>query len=354
MTREHQGLASRVIAARGKRPLHQQAETAGESRFTHHHFSVAQQPIALQAQAWSERVSGLLDTPMSRTQRQQSFTGEMDSYVFKDMIYLDCRTDPLAQARTLAKISCDNVRDFVFHVAVEGIMETLTDTRRERKSTQFVPGILALDMGQPMRMLRPTYAHVLAFFLPRATVEAEIADADALHGQVLAYTSPLTRLLLAHLVALSQDLRSMPPAAAEEAIRVCVDLLLAAFGKQQRLTGSARSAAQSVLRGQIQRHVQSHLYHKDLTPESVLRAFDLSRPTLYRMFESEGGLGTYIRNCRLREAAEELVSLRRTAVMEIAYGLGFSSASDFTRAFRRAYGMAPQDFRALGLDLRQS
>jgi AraC-like DNA-binding protein len=40
--------------------------------------------------------------------------------------------------------------------------------------------------------------------------------------------------------------------------------------------------------------------------------------------------------------------------MEIAYGLGFSSASDFTRAFRRAYGMAPQDFRALGLDLRHS
>ena len=177
MTREHQGLASRVIAARGMAPLPLPDEAPDGSGFTHHYFSVAQQPIVLQAQAWSERVSGLLDTPMSRTQRQQSFAGEMDSYIFKDMIYLDCRTDPLAQARTLAKISRDNVRDFVFHVAVEGIMETLTDTRRERKSTQFVPGILALDMGQTMRMLRPTYAHVLAFFLPRATVEAEIADA---------------------------------------------------------------------------------------------------------------------------------------------------------------------------------
>jgi hypothetical protein len=34
-------------------------------------------------------------------------------------------------------------------------------------------------------------------------------------------------------------------------------------------------------------------------------------------------------------------------VIEIAYGLGFKSASDFTRAFRRAYDMAPQDFRAV-------
>jgi len=354
MMHEHQGLASRVIAARGKMPLLLPAETAGITGFSHHYFSVAQQPLALQAQAWSERVSGLLDTPVSSTQRQQSFAGEMDSYVFKDMIYLDCRTDPLAQSRTLAKISRDNVRDFVFHVAVEGIMETLTEARRERKSTQFVPGILALDMGQPMRMLRPTYAHVLAFFLPRATVEAKIADADSLHGKVLAYTSPLTRLLLARLMALSRDLRGMPAPAAEEAIRACVDLLLAAFGKRQRLDSSARAAAQSAMRCQIQRYVQARLYHKDLSPESVLRAFDLSRPTLYRMFESEGGLGTYIRNCRLREAAEELVGMRQTAVMEIAYGLGFSSASDFTRAFRRAYGMTPLDFRALGLDLRRA
>lgn len=32
-------------------------------------------------------------------------------------------------------------------------------------------------------------------------------------------------------------------------------------------------------------------------------------------------------------------------VMEVAYGLGFGSASDFTRAFRRAYDMPPQEFR---------
>jgi AraC-like DNA-binding protein len=33
-------------------------------------------------------------------------------------------------------------------------------------------------------------------------------------------------------------------------------------------------------------------------------------------------------------------------VADIAYGAGFKSASDFTRAFRRAFDMAPQDFRA--------
>jgi AraC-like DNA-binding protein len=32
-------------------------------------------------------------------------------------------------------------------------------------------------------------------------------------------------------------------------------------------------------------------------------------------------------------------------VKDIAYSVGFKSASDFTRAFRRAYGVAPQDVR---------
>ncbi|MFS2196887.1 helix-turn-helix domain-containing protein [Pseudomonas sp. Pseusp88] len=41
---------------------------------------------------------------------------------------------------------------------------------------------------------------------------------------------------------------------------------------------------------------------------------------------------------------------RDRQITEIAYSLGFNSASDFTRAFRRHYGMSPQDhlFLAFG------
>ncbi|WP_121311477.1 helix-turn-helix domain-containing protein [Paraburkholderia sp. BL17N1] len=55
----------------------------------------------------------------------------------------------------------------------------------------------------------------------------------------------------------------------------------------------------------------------------------------------------YIRHLRLRRAANELIRYPHLAVTAIAYGLGFKSASDFTRAFGRAYDIAPQDFRAL-------
>lgn len=323
----------------------------------HRHFTVANEKVSLQAGAWTDYVSRILDTPMSRSQLREGFYGEIDTYVMPDLIYLDSRTDPLRQARTDARISRDSVRDFVFHVVIDGIIDTTTGPA-SRKSLQFTPGILALDMGQPMRMLRPTAARVLAFFVPRAAVEAAITDAAAIHGQVVAYTTPLARLVRDHVTALCRDLPQLPPAPAANAIRTCAQLIVAAFSKQQRQRGSARGIVHAAVRAQVERHVQLNLYHRELTPEAIVATFadryDISRPTLYRLFESEGGLAAYIRHCRLREAADELASNARIAVIDVAYGLGFGSASDFTRAFRRSYGMAPMEFRQLGLDMRDA
>jgi AraC-like DNA-binding protein len=343
MTQSYSETVSRILAGQQQRYAHP------PSVMVHQHFTVAHEAVVLQAPAWRDYVGRILDVPVSRAQLASGFRGEIDTYVLDDMIYLDSRTDAVSQERTTARISTDNVRDYIFHVAVQGIIETTTHGRRPCKSAQFVPGILALDMNQPMRMVRPSYARVLAFFLPRAMVEAVIPDAESIHGQVVAYTSPLTRLILEHLALLCHRLPEQRPADAQRTIRACAQLIVAAFGKQARLSRGARAAAQAALRAQVQRYVEANLYRQELSPESILQAFQIPRPTLYRMFEAEGGLGTYIRHCRLRAAADELVELPHIAVMEVGYGLGFNSASDFTRAFRRVYGVAPRDFRAYAL-----
>ncbi|HEY4316626.1 MAG TPA: helix-turn-helix domain-containing protein [Herbaspirillum sp.] len=344
---------SQIIAIRQQRHAYPLGAggLAPSTSFVHQHFTVASEASALQAPAWSDYVGRILDVPVNRRHMANGFRGEIDTYILSDMIYLDSRTDPVEQLRTAARISTDNVRSYVFHVAVDGIIETTIGPGRQRKSAQFVPGILALDMNQTMHMVRPTYARVLAFFLPRALVEAEIPDAEAIHGRVIAYTSPLTRLILSHLFTLCRRLPALCPAETESTIRLCAQLIIAAFGKQARLSGRARAAVNAALRKDVQGYIQANLHQKELAPESVLRAFPLPRASMYRMFEHDGGLGAYIRNQRLRAAASELVEFQHMAIMEIAYGLGFNSASDFTRAFRRAYGMAPQDFRMLAMEM---
>ncbi|OZA27464.1 MAG: AraC family transcriptional regulator [Hydrogenophilales bacterium 17-61-9] len=311
----------------------------------HSHFNTQGEAPHRQLLAWRDRVGHIVDVLPALAHVAQGFSGRIDRYTIGDLVFTDSRTNPLKIERSVARISTDNTRCYVFQVAMEGGLGTVAGLYRQRNAAQSGLGILALDMNQPFRMQRPA-CRVLTFFVPRPLVESSFPDADALHGRFVADTSPLTRMVCDHLAALNRNLTMMSASAVDSALRACAHLLVATFGKQMRLTGNARAAARAALFGQVRRHIRAHLHQAHLSPESVLTTLQLPRPTLYRMFEHEGGIGAYIRNLRLREAADELVKFPHMAVMDIAYGLGFKSASDFTRAFRRAYDMAPQDLRA--------
>ena len=310
----------------------------------HNHFTTQNEAQPQQILAWRDRLGHVLDVPITRAQLADGFRGTIDSYRINGLTFLDSRTDPVSQTRSVARISMDNIRDYVFHVVVEGSVETVAGLYPQRRAMQSGPGILALDMNQPMRMKRPA-CQVQAFYVPRALVDAIIPAAESIHGRVIEYTSPIARMIPAQLAALSR-LRTMNANEAHSAISTCAQLIALAFGKQTRLSGNARIAARAAMFSAARRYIQDNLHQPDLSPESVLNASRLSRATLYRLFENEGGLSTYIRNRRLREAADELVRFPEMAVIEIAFGLGFKSASDFNHAFRRAYDMSPLDFRA--------
>ena len=315
------------------------------------HFSVLGEPLRLQAAAWAAYVGRFLHVPLSHEQVMNGFHGEIDTWAMGDITFLESRTDPVVHARTLAKISVDTQRDFVFHVAVDGIIETTTGGRRPTRATQYVPSILALDLGQPMHMIRPSWARVMAFFVPRATVEAFVPDAGRLHGRLLVYDTPRTRLLGAEIALLGARMPDLEGPESHALVRRCAHLIVEAFARQAGAETSDRALARAALLSQVRRHVHDNLHQADLSPDSVLRAFTVPRPTLYRMFEAEGGLAAYIRNCRLREAANELVDSPHKPVMDIADELHFGSHSDFTRAFRRDHGRSPLEFRALGRDM---
>ena len=320
----------------------------------HQHFTVQHERKEVQLLAWRDYLDRFLDVPVTCKQLAHGFRGEINAYVLPDMIYLDSRTGPVSQRRDLARISRDSVRDFVFHVAVDGMMETTTALSAVRAS-QYTPGILALDMCQPMLMVRPTAARVLAFFLPRATVEAALPDPEAIHGRVLGYTTPLTRLILERIRVLCTGLTVLSNDDRAQEIRLCAQLILAAFSKQQRLADHQRAAIRAALQRQIEEYIQANLQNDDLSPESVMAAFPVARSTIYRMFVPQGGLHAYIRHCRLFEAARELVAMPLLSVSEIGYGLGFASASDFSRAFSRQFNMSPRDYRArVGVSLFQN
>lgn len=320
-------------------------------RCAHDFFSTHHTQCRQQLPAWRERIGHFLDVPIAVAELDNGFQGSIESYSSADLTFMACRTDAVSQTRSAARISTDAVRRYVFHVAVEGAIETSTGLYPKRIATQSVPGVLALDMGQPMSMTRAR-CHLLALFVPRALIESVIPEAESIHGRVIEYHSPLARLIPGQLGDLQRNLPRMSASDAYSAMHNCALLIAAAFGQQAQLTGNARAAARAAVIGMLRRYVDANLHDSDLTPERVLRVSQLSRPTLYRMFEHEGGLAAYIRNRRLMQAAVDLRNFPDKHVVEIAYSLGFKSASEFNRAFRRAYDMPPLEFRYFALRTR--
>lgn len=314
----------------------------------HRHFSTCDVARTQQLLAWRDQTSSFLDIAVSHAQVADGFRATLDHYRVDGMTFLHACTDPITQTRTAPQISTDTMRDYVFHVLlVGGGVETTTGLYPRRKALQSRPGILALDMGQSMRMEREYRSQVMALFLPRALVESVLPDAESLHGRVIDYASPRARMFLGELDALSSSIDTMSGAEARSMMATCAHLIVGAFAEQCGLSGDARAAIRAAVFGRVRRHVEHHLHEPELSLESIVDASRLSRAALYRLFEHDGGLATYIRNRRLREAADELIRFPKAPVVEIAYGLGFRSAADFNHAFRRAYDMPPRDFRAL-------
>lgn len=72
----------------------------------------------------------------------------------------------------------------------------------------------------------------------------------------------------------------------------------------------------------------------DLSVRHLTRAFRISRCR---------SIGTYIAECRIRQAKRLLAS--DESVKSIAYSMGFNSPSNFCSAFRRATGETPRQYR---------
>jgi AraC-like DNA-binding protein len=94
--------------------------------------------------------------------------------------------------------------------------------------------------------------------------------------------------------------------------------------------------------------IEAHFREADLTPAAMANAVGCSRAVLYRSFANAGlTVAGYLRDVRFRHFLDDLKTRQDAPIYNLAYDNGFEAkASDFTKLFKRAYGVTPREARA--------
>jgi AraC-like DNA-binding protein len=92
--------------------------------------------------------------------------------------------------------------------------------------------------------------------------------------------------------------------------------------------------------------IESRLSDSELSVEDLAADMNLSRVQLYRKVKAVAGASPVelLRKARLTRAYQLLLTTDKS-VSEVAYAVGFTAPSYFTKCFKEEYGMAPGDVR---------
>lgn len=90
--------------------------------------------------------------------------------------------------------------------------------------------------------------------------------------------------------------------------------------------------------------IDTHLANPKLGADLLCRTFGLSRASLYRLFQCQGGVSHTIQQRRLYRCYRELTERsRETTVRSIGERYGFANASHFTKVFKALFHISPSE-----------
>lgn len=286
------------------------------------------------AAMWRDLCSPFFEVSPINTERMRvSLSGHI--WRIGPLVFWRTKSGGQVLRRTVSQLS-----EFGEHVLISRY-----ESGRAIGSTERVPfqtrtdEIAIRDLSRPFSALQfPSI--VESMLVPRHFIYAPNEELPALSvfGQNDLATSSLHRLFDETFRSLGSSKTGVPSSLVEH---VLVEVREAM--SEPRYAANVRRASRDAQLRAIQTYIEQNLSRLDLSAEDVLPRFGVSRATLYRMFETYGGVRNYIVDRRLFHALKELSGqgVCRGKIQRAAKRWGFSSAANFNRSVRHVFGGAP-------------
>ncbi|MEM6901225.1 MAG: AraC family transcriptional regulator [Pseudomonadota bacterium] len=179
-----------------------------------------------------------------------------------------------------------------------------------------------------------------ALLIPRQMLGLEVGQIPDL--RILCREDPLAEIMRKMMTQAFDAVKAASPGFSYDLMQRLLATGRKVLLKPQVSLSPRRAARQTQMR-QILQFIERNLGRLDLSAETLLPEFGLSRATLYRLFESQGGVRSYIVDRRLFRALQEISESpsRRGKIQLAAKRWGFSSPSNFNRSVQHVFGASP-------------
>ena len=259
---------------------------------------------------------------------------------------IEVEADPQIVTRTKALIDRSECA-WLLMIQEEGVCEIAQGDRR----TTLAPGDIGLlDTSRPYQVMFPRSFRQSILRMPEPLFRDIAPRGNDLAGFALPGRQPLTAIARQNLLSFERCASMIDPAFLPAAAHCAIDHLSLAMRATLRDEG-ARIAGHLVPDHVVRADawISCNLHDAELSVDSVARSVRLSPGHLQQLFRSATGstVADTIRDRRLASCRKELAdpSLGDQSITEIAFRWGFSESSSFSRAFRRAFGVSPRQFR---------
>lgn len=278
------------------------------------------------------------------------FSATSDIFCLPDVTVSRSRSTASRFTRTTRDIAARGTDQILVVCYTSGYFTITTPGR----ATRVEAGQLAfIDLSQEIVIEAPAVENV-SLAISRRKLETMVPFLDDAHGFIRG-PDTLSQLLRGMMEEIATLAPTMPVVDARPIAGAIIQLAAACLEPLSRQQVDPNLGRSTVSLVSIKAFVERHLSDPTLRPQTLLEEFGITRSTLYRLFEPLGGVSAYINRRKLLYAFRLMTDTLQPPqrISQLAYNLGFSHPSAFTRAFKDVFGMLPKDVRALAVEAKE-
>lgn len=275
----------------------------------------------------------------------QDFDGSVMLGMIGDLGVAEYVCDPGSVHRSAAEISSGDCDDLLLCNLVDG---RATVTQDGRHSTINRGSFCILDPRRPLETQIQARNKSVVVRVPRQKLEVRIGSIVGVTAHVMDAAKSLPALAFAYLSRLPSCLEGLDATAAAKIAEQTLDLVALAVSTEMERKIAALSSSQANTLIRLKAEIERRLSDPELKPATAAEAAGISVRYANALLALEDtSLERYIVARRLdhcRRALDDPAQALRS-IGEIAFGLGFSDLSHFSRRFKTVYGSAPSEYR---------